>query len=483
MAYKHGIYVTENATSLTTPVTGTAGLQVVVGTAPVNMVADPAAAVNKPLLVNSYAEAVAAVGYSDDFASYTLCQAISAAFQVVGCGPLVLVNVLDPANAKHTAAVTDQQVQVNSRVAVVSVKGLLREGLTVKGDGSTVLKAGEDYSATYDDEGNMLIALTGSKSAATLTVSGKKLDPSKVTAADIVGNVTAATGAVTGLEVVQQVYPKLGMTPGILLAPGWSRDAAVAAALQAKTTGINGAFRCICVCDVDSSASGARVYTDVKDKKEAAGLSSASCYAVWPCAKVGDKVYSGSALVAAELAYQDAVNDDVPSMSADNKGIAISAACLADGTEVYLDQEQANVLNGAGVGTFLNLNGWRCWGSNTAAYPGSTDPKDRWINIRRFMNWAANTFILTYTPKIGQVMNRRLIESIVDSENIRGNSFVSRGICAAYSIAFLDEDNHTTDLLNGRIVFRQKMTPFTPAEEINDVIEFDPDALADALLG
>jgi len=170
-------------------------------------------------------------------------------------------------------------------------------------------------------------------------------------------------------------------------------------------------------------------------------------------------------------------------MSVDNKAVAISAACLTDGTEVYLDQEQANVLNGAGVGTFLNLNGWRCWGSNTAAYPGNTDPKDRWINIRRFMNWAANTFILTYTPKIGQVMNRRLIESIVDSENIRGNSFVSRGICAAYSIAFMDADNPTTDLLNGKIVFRQSMTPFTPAEEIDDVIEFDPDALADALAG
>lgn len=481
MAYKHGVYVSENATSLTAPVTGNAGLQVVVGTAPVNTVADPAAAVNAPVLVNSYAEAVAAVGYSDDFASYTLCQAISAAFQVIGCGPLVLINVLDP--AKHTTAVTEKTAQVNNKIAVVEEKGMLLGGLTVKGDASAVLKAGEDYTASFDDEGNLMIALIGSKTATTLTVSGKKLDPSKVTAADIVGSVDAGTGKVSGLEVVQQVYPKLGMTPGILLAPGFSKDATVAAALQAKTTGINGSFRCICVCDVDSGTSGAKVYTDVKTKKEASGLNGANCYAVWPCAKVGTKVYSGSAIVAAEMAYQDASNDDVPNMSVDNKAVAISAACLADGTEVYLDQEQANVLNGAGVGTFLNLNGWRCWGSNTAAYPGNTDPKDRWINIRRFMNWAANTFILTYTPKIGQVMNRRLIESIVDSENIRGNSFVSRGICAAYSIAFMDADNPTTDLLNGKIVFRQSMTPFTPAEEIDDVIEFDPDALADALGG
>ena len=481
MAYQHGVYVNENATSLAAPVTASAGLQVVVGTAPVNTAKNPEGAVNVPILVNNFAEAAAAVGYSEDFASYTLCQSIYAAFKLVGCGPLVLINVLDP--AKHTADVTEQTVQVNNKVAVLEVEGMLLDGMTVKGDGSTALKAGQDYTASFDDAGHVVIALAGSKNATTLTVSGKKLDASKVKAADIVGSVDADTGAVTGLEAVQQIYPKLGMVPGILLAPGFSEDAAVAAALQAKTNGINGSFRCVCVCDVDSGTNGAKVYGKVKEKKEAAGLNSANCYAVWPCAKVGGQVIAGSAVVAAEMAYLDATNDDTPNQSVDNKAVAISAACLADGTEVYMDQEQANVLNGAGVGTFVNLNGWRCWGSNTAAYPGNTDPKDRWINIRRFMSWAANTFILTYTPKIGQVMNRRLIESIVDSENIRGNSFVSRGICAAYSIAFTDADNPTTDLLNGKIVFRQSMTPFTPAEVISDVIEFDPDALTEALGG
>lgn len=63
MAYKHGVYTSEVATSLVAPIEGTAGLMVVVGTAPVNMLADPAGAVNKPLLVHSYKEAVEAVGY------------------------------------------------------------------------------------------------------------------------------------------------------------------------------------------------------------------------------------------------------------------------------------------------------------------------------------------------------------------------------------------------------------------------------------
>ena len=127
--YKHGVYTSEQATSMTAPVTGTAGLQVVVGTAPVNMLEHPEQAVNTPLLAYNYKEAVAAVGYHDDFAAYTLCESISAAFSVVGTGPLVLINVLDP--AKHTADIAETTVQVNSGVAVLDVVGVLLDKLTV----------------------------------------------------------------------------------------------------------------------------------------------------------------------------------------------------------------------------------------------------------------------------------------------------------------------------------------------------------------
>ena len=62
MAYKHGINVTEQATSVTTPIVGTAGLQVIIGTAPVNMAEDPYKCTNKPMLCYSFKEAVENVG-------------------------------------------------------------------------------------------------------------------------------------------------------------------------------------------------------------------------------------------------------------------------------------------------------------------------------------------------------------------------------------------------------------------------------------
>lgn len=478
MATKHGVYVTEKATPLATPVTGTAGLQVVIGTAPVHLLDNPEAAVNVPLLAYSFAQAAQAVGYSDDFAAYSLCQSMSAAFQVVGTAPLVLINVLDP--AKHAAEVEESTVQVNGGTAVLTTKGMLLKELVVK-SGGTALQAGTDYTAAFNDEGEVVIALLGEGAHSTLTVSGKKLDAGKVTAQDIVGGVSVATGALTGIEVVQQVFPRLGLVPGILLAPGYSKDPAVAAALQAKCSELNGVFRCICVCDVNSGAGGALKYTDVKGVKEATGLTGANTYAAWLCAKVGDVVYSGSAIVAALMAYVDAANNDVPNMSVDNIPVSITAACLEDGTEVYLDQEQANVVVDAGVGTFLNFSGWRAWGSNTAAYPGNTDPKDRWINVRRFMNWAANSFILTHFGRVGKNINRALIDSIVDSENLRGNGFVSSGYCAGYSVEYDAEQNPVTNLIDGKVVFTTKCTPYPPANEIHEEIVYDPDALTAAL--
>ena len=190
-----------------------------------------------------------------------------------------------------------------------------------------------------------------------------------------------------------------------------------------------------------------------------------------------------SALAAARIAYTDALNGDVPYESPSNKSMGITGICLSDGTAVILDPEQANVLNSYGVLTAINYNGYKCWGNNTAAYPSTTDPKDRWIAVKRMFVWWANTLILTYHQKVDGPMNFKLIESIVDSENIRGNSFVARGMCATARIEYISSENPVTDLLNGNIKFHIHFSPYTPAEDIDFILEFDPQAIQKALEG
>lgn len=484
MAVSHGFNLTEATTSVSAPVQVSSGLQIIVGTAPVNQLANPAAAVNTPLYVSTYKEAVAAVGWSSDFAKYTLCEAISANFQVVGTAPIVVINVLDPANMKHITALDETSVQVNDGVAEIDKVGILLEKLVVKKD-DTTLTADVDYIASFNDDGTVSLALINGGAgdgATTLTVSGSILDASKVTADDIVGGVNAATGAETGLEVVRQVHPKLSKAPGILLAPRFSKNAQVCAALQAKCRKINGLFNAVCFIDLDCSADGAQKYTDVAEQKTKQTATSREAYALWLYVKVGETVYSGSSMAAAATVYNDSQNGDRPVASPSNVTIPISAACLEDGTEVLMDQEQGTFLNDLGIATFIRSGtDFVIWGNETAAYPKNTDPKDMFLCIRRFFNYAWTSFVLDNMSKLDKPMNPKRLQSIIDSENMKGSKYVSEEACASYRMVADTEKNTAAELVAGHYHFCLYCTPFPPLKQVNVTMEYEASSLVTAL--
>ncbi len=182
------------------------------------------------------------------------------------------------------------------------------------------------------------------------------------------------------------------------------------------------------------------------------------------------------------MAYSDASSGDVPT-NPSNKTVPILALTDSEGNEIYLDIDQANELNSQGIMTVINFNGFRSWGNNTAAYPSTTDPKDRWIYCRRYFTWRGNNFMLTYFNRIDDPSNYRLTESIVDSENIVGNSHVAAGLAAEDRIEFRTEDNPLSDILNGKIKFKMFLAPYTPAETIGVDLEFNPYALSSAISG
>ncbi|MEG2419965.1 MAG: phage tail sheath family protein [Oscillospiraceae bacterium] len=482
--YKHGVYNREQPTSLTTPIVGTAGLQIVFGVAPIHLSADPMAAVNTPVLCYSFAECQKALGYSDDFANFTLCQSMDASFRVFNVAPIVLVNVLDPSKAAHTTVNAAESCPVTAGQITYGKPFVMLPTLLVKNLDKTLV-AGSDYIAAHDETGKTVITLlsTAAKEAATLTVSSTSINPAGVTKEDIVGGVNVANGKETGLELVRAIYPKLGLVPGILLAPGWSQDPVVAAALQAKTEAINGSYDCCCYLDIPTDAAGAGVYTAVKGAKEKLGAGGTHAVALWPMVAVGAKKYYFSAMFAALTAYTDAENGDVPHESPSNKALRVTATVLADGTEVALDQEQGNLLNGWGVITAINADGFKSWGNNTAAYPTTTDPKDRWLAVRRFFDWDGNNFIRTYFQKVDRPGNRRLIQSIADSQNIVGNGYVAREYCAGYRVEFREDENPVTNLLAGHLTTRTYLAPYIPAEQIENIREYDVGALQAAMGG
>lgn len=50
-------------------------------------------------------------------------------------------------------------------------------------------------------------------------------------------------------------------------------------------------------------------------------------------------------------------------------------------------------------------------------------------------------------------------------------------------LQYIESENPTTDLLNGTVKFHKYMSPFNPAEDIEEIVEFDPNAISTALAG
>ena len=95
----------------------------------------------------------------------------------------------------------------------------------------------------------------------------------------------------------------------------------------------------------------------------------------------------------------------------------------------------------------------------------------------------ANSLITIYHDRVDSPANHRLIESIVDSENIRLNSYVADGKLAGGRIEYNEEENSVENILTGQVIFHIYMAAFTPAEDVVFVLKFDPALLAASVSG
>ncbi len=473
MAFFHGVRASEVPTSIVAPVQTTAGLPVVFGTAPVHLTEDPTAYVNKPVICYSYAEAVAALGYSADWESYTLSEVMYSQFKLYSVAPIIFVNVLDP--SKHKKAVADTSARTVTDGVLTVTDDVLLSTLVVKtAEAATAAVLDTDYTAEFDDDGQTVITIIegGALDGVTeLYLEYTAIDASLVDYEDIIGGVDS-DGNNTGMELLNEIYPRFAMVPGIVAAPGWSQIPGVAAVMKAKALAINNLFRCIVLTDVDTEE--VTKYTDVNTWKNSNSYTGENQVVCWPMVQMGDYIFHFSTQLLGVIGQTDAKNQDVPYQSPSNISMQATGMCLKDGTEIFLGLEQANLLNSQGVVTGLNfIGGWKSWGNYTGAYPSVTDVKDTFICVRRMFDWQYQTFILTYWQKVDQPLMPRLVRTILDSEQIRLNGLVSRGFLLGAKVDFLESENPLTDLLNGILRIHTMLTPPVPAQTIEDILEYD----------
>jgi uncharacterized protein len=474
--YKHGVTWRDVPTSIVAPITADSGIPVATGSAP-TFLADSPAPLNVPRIYYSFEEAVAEMGFSYDFQSYPLCEVMYDYFVLFNVGPIILNNIFD--NTKHAGIPVVAEQHTFTTDTVVVGANIPQASVVVKSsDGTTTYIKNVDYVLSYDTGGNLTItrlSIGAITAGAVVGVDYTPTNPTAITKTDIIGGVDPVTGKGTGLEAIEDVFPALGIVPGILLAPGWAQIPEVAAVLAAKSDSINGCFRCTAYVDIDSTT--VIKAQDVYAWKQTNNYVDHRLIACWPRVAIDTTQSWLSTEAAALTEWVDQQNDDIPYESPSNKNLKMNktiAGPLNAPVDLFFGKANGDMLNGQGIVTAINwIGGWKLWGNNTSIYPASSDPKDRWISVRRSTDWLGNTVVLTIYQFVDKPGNRRLIDSVIDSLNIWLNSLVSSGVSLGARVEFRQSENSDSDLLNGHYTFHIFEAFPTPAEWIEFLLEFD----------
>lgn len=469
MSMFHAVNVTQQSTGVSTPRTAASGLPFVVGTAPVQMAEKPAA-VNTPVLLTSWDEAVEKFGYSESWETYTLCEFMYSHFVNFGAAPVVFVNVLDIANMK--TAVSNVNTPVTAHKASITGDAIA-SSLVVKasGEGGATLEKDTDYEAYYS-EGKLVIELISTSdhySDAAISVSYDKVNTENIQTSTIVNAISKIDLCITSL----------GTVPDLICAPGWSDQSVVAAAMAAKAASVSGLCTAKALVDLTATS-----YDTAVTEKSMKNLVLPQEIVCWPMGKLGNLKFHMSTLMAGRMASTDTDNDGCPYESPSNKALPIDGICTPAGDTVELTLAQANVLNAAGIATAIHfINGWVAWGNYTAAYPANTDVKDIFIPVSRMFTWIGNSLIQTFWSRLDAPMNRRQIDSILDTCNIWLNGLTGMGYILGGRVEMQESENPTTNLMAGILKLHVYVTPPSPLQELNFVLEYDASYVEAALAG
>ena len=473
---RHGVYVSKNASNVSAPAVAESGIPFVIGTAPVQSAVSPATA-GMPVLCKTWDEAVQKLGYSDDWANYSLCEFMYSHFKLFGCEPVIFCNLLDPSTTK--AGISAADIPVIDKKITLPITAIDDAALVIKAAGDTgeAYVKDSDYSTYYSGENLIVEVLEDGTiyNAAGLSVKYNAVTPASVT----------AEAVATGLESIEWCMTMTGTVPDLICAPKFSSDTAVAAVMATKAAaGINGLFGAKALIDISADDdTGATTYDAAITMKAENSFSDENQIVCWPMIQLAGRRFHQSTQLAGLMAQVDTGNNGCPYESPSNKRYQCDSMVTASGKEINHTFPQANMLNGSGIVTALNFMGsWTCWGNTTACYPQSTEVKDYFIPVARMFDWVGNTLIRTFWNRLDKPMSRRLIDSVVDNCNIWLNGLVGAGYLLGGRVEFKEEENPLESLSQGIIKIHVYLAPPGPAQEIEFMLEYDAESVAASLL-
>jgi uncharacterized protein len=290
------------------------------------------------------------------------------------------------------------------------------------------------------------------------------------TIANVVGNFTAYTG----VHALLKAEADLGVTPKILIAPGFTHQriedtenpgtflvnpvVAELLGLAQGSTGLGDRLRAIVVADGPNT-------TDAAAQAYAADHGSDRLYVVDPGARVlagGSFVdQPASARAAGIIARVDAEigfwespsNKLMQGISGISRPVPFA---LGDASSA------ANILNENRVATIIREQGFRLWGNRTT----SADSKWAFLSVRRTADMINESILRGHLWAVDRCITRTYLQDVLESVNEYLRSLKARGAILGGEAWVDPEANGPGAVADGRVTFDFDFTPCYPAERV-----------------
>lgn len=323
----------------------------------------------------------------------------------------------------------------------------------------------------FDQAGAMVVVIrvdVGADDAATLS--------------NVIGGVDAQTGAYTGVHALLGAQGYVGLTPKILIAPGFTskvtRDVGqviTGAPVVTELLAIADRLRAIIVADGPNT-------NDADALAFRSLFASARVYLVDPWVKVWDTVAAGeaqepgSARVAGLIARVD--NELGYWWSPSNQEIyGITGAARPVEFAFGDPNARANYLNEHQVATIIQQDGYRLWGNRAC----SSDPKWAFLSVRRVADMVNESLLLAHLWAVDRNITKTYVEDVVEGvraflRHLKAVGAIIDGDCWADP-----ELNTPTEIAAGKAYFDFDFTPPYPAEHVTFRSHLVDDYLVDVL--
>ncbi len=267
---------------------------------------------------------------------------------------------------------------------------------------------------------------------------------------NVIGSVST-NGDYTGVYAFLAAKSKLGVSPRIICAPGFSTSEVISEMMP-----IAERLRGVIVADCPVNATNAELVQFVTN------CANARVYAVYPqVINTSNNTVPASPYVAGVISKTD--NDQGFWVSPSNKEIN-GIIGLSNSIDFTLGDSscRANYLNEQKIATIINQNGYRLWGNRSTIGTGAY----QFLCVRRTADVICDSILQSHLWAVDRNIVKNYLTDVTENVNAFLANLKAQGAILAGRCVPNKELNTAENIVEGRVYFDFEFTPAYPAEQV-----------------